>query len=165
MRPDLGLVLKPGTDGALACAVMHVLFRDGLADRDYLARYTDDPAGPRDIWQSRTPAWAAAITGLTIAEIETFARLVGTTGRTFFRLGYGFARQRNGAVNMHAALSHRGGHRRLAPMRAAAPSIPTPDIFKLDKSPDRGPALPRSAQSATSTSRASARSSSAIPAR
>ena len=40
-----GPVLRPGTDGALACAVMHVLFRDGLADRDYLARYTDDPAG------------------------------------------------------------------------------------------------------------------------
>ena len=38
-------------------------------------------------------------------EIEAFARLVGTTKRTFFRLGYGFARQRNGSVNMHAALS------------------------------------------------------------
>ena len=44
-QADMGLVLKPGTDGALACAVMHVLFRDGLADRDYLEKYTDDPAG------------------------------------------------------------------------------------------------------------------------
>ncbi len=31
-QADMGLILKPGTDGALACAVMHVLFRDGLAD-------------------------------------------------------------------------------------------------------------------------------------
>ena len=44
-QADMGLVLKPGTDGALACAVMHVLFRDGLADRDYLEKYTDDPHG------------------------------------------------------------------------------------------------------------------------
>lgn len=103
-QADLGLILRPGTDGALACGVMHVLFRDGLADRGYLAQYTDDPAGLEAHLQSRTPEWAAAITGLSVAEIESFARLVGTTERTFFRLGYGFSRQRNGAVNMHAAL-------------------------------------------------------------
>ena len=42
-QADLALRLRPGTDGALACAVMHVLFRDRLADRDYLERYTDAP--------------------------------------------------------------------------------------------------------------------------
>lgn len=104
-QADLGLVLKPGTDGALACAIMHVLFRDGLADWDYLNRYTDDPKGLEAHLRDRTPEWAAALTGLSIAEIEEFARLVGTTKKTFFRLGYGFTRQRNGAVNMHAALS------------------------------------------------------------
>ena len=104
-QADLGLVLKPGTDGALACAVMHVLFRDGLADWDYLNAYTDDPKGLEAHLADRTPEWAAALTGLTVAEIEEFARLVGTTKKTFFRLGYGFTRQRNGAVNMHAALS------------------------------------------------------------
>jgi anaerobic selenocysteine-containing dehydrogenase len=104
-QADMALVLKPGTDGALACAVMHVLFRDGLADRDYLEKYTDDPKGLEAHLASRTPEWAAAITGLSVAEIEDFARLVGTTKKTFFRLGYGFARQRNGSVNMHAALS------------------------------------------------------------
>jgi len=104
-QADMGLVLRPGTDGALACAVMHVLFRDGLADRPYLERYTDDPRGLEAHLAGRTPEWAAAITGLSVEEIEAFARLVGTTKRTFFRLGYGFARQRNGPVNMHAALS------------------------------------------------------------
>jgi anaerobic selenocysteine-containing dehydrogenase len=104
-QADMGLILKPGTDGALACAVMHVLFRDNLADRAYLEKYSDDPAGLEAHLQTRTPEWAAAITGLTVGEIEAFARLVGTTKRTFFRLGYGFARQRNGSVNMHAALS------------------------------------------------------------
>ncbi len=104
-QADMGLVVRPGTDGALAVAVMHVLFRDGFADRDYLEKYTDDPAGLEAHLASRTPEWAATITGLSVAEIEAFARLVGTTRRTFFRLGYGFARQRNGVANMHAALS------------------------------------------------------------
>lgn len=104
-QADMGVVLKPGTDGAFACAVMHVLFRDGLADWDYLERYTDDPKGLEKHLQTRTPEWAAAITGLSVEEIEAFAHLVGKTKRTYFRLGYGFTRQRNGAVNMHAAAS------------------------------------------------------------
>lgn len=104
-QADMGLILKPGTDGALACAVMHVLFRDGLADRAYLEKYADDPRGLEAHLADKTPEWAAAITGLSVEEIEAFAHLVGTTKRTFFRLGYGFARQRNGSVNMHAALS------------------------------------------------------------
>ncbi|MBN9059195.1 MAG: molybdopterin-dependent oxidoreductase, partial [Rhizobiales bacterium] len=104
-QADLALCLKPGTDAALACAVMHVLFRDGHADRAYLARYTDEPQALEAHLAGRTPEWAAAITGLEAAEIEAFAHLVGTTKRTFFRLGYGFSRQRNGAVAMHAALS------------------------------------------------------------
>ncbi len=117
-QADLALLLRPGTDGALACAVMHVLFRDGLADRAYMARYTDCPEELEAHLKTRDPAWAAAITGLTVEEIERFAHLVGTTKNTFFRLGYGFARSRNGAANMHAALcipavtgawQHRGG--------------------------------------------------------
>jgi anaerobic selenocysteine-containing dehydrogenase len=104
-QADLALLLRPGTDGALACAVMHVLFREGFADRDYLDRFTDKPAELERHLATRTPEWAAAITGLTVGEIEAFARIVGTRKRSFFRLGYGFSRSRNGAVNMHAALS------------------------------------------------------------
>ncbi len=104
-QADMGLVVRPGTDAALACAVMHVAFRDGYADRAYMARYADDPAGLERHLESRTPEWAADITGLSVAEIEAFARLVGETKRTYFRLGYGFTRQRNGAAAMHAATS------------------------------------------------------------
>ena len=111
-QADLALCLRPGTDGALACAIMHVLFRDNLADRAYLEQYADAPAELEAHLQSRTPEWAAAITGLSVEEIEAFAKLVGTTKKTFFRLGYGFTRQRNGAVNMHAAscIPVVGGH-------------------------------------------------------
>jgi anaerobic selenocysteine-containing dehydrogenase len=103
-QADMALLVRPGTDGALACAVMHVLFRDGYADREYLERYTDAPRELEAHLRTRDPDWASAITGVSVAEIEAFARLVGERRRTFFRLGYGFARQRNGAVAMHAAL-------------------------------------------------------------
>lgn len=102
-QADIGLVVRPGTDAALACAVMHVLFRDGHADRPYLERYTDVPAELEAHLATRTPAWAEAICGVPASEIEAFARAIGTTPKTFFRLGYGFSRQRNGAVAMHAA--------------------------------------------------------------
>ena len=99
---DLHLAPRPGTDGALACAVMHVAFRDGHADLEYLARYTDFPSGLRQHLAARSPAWAAAITGLSVEAIENFAKLYGTTQRSYIRLGYGFARSRNGVANMHA---------------------------------------------------------------
>ena len=104
-QADLFVCVRPGTDGALACAVMHVLFRDGFANREYLERYTDCPGELQRHLADRTPAWAAAITGVPVDTIETLARMIGTTPRTYLRLGYGFCRQRNGAVNMHAAVS------------------------------------------------------------
>src|SRR6266853_636263 len=103
-QADIKIILKPGTDGAFACAVMHVLFRDSHADRDYLSRYTDCPNELEAHLAARTPEWASAISGVPVAEIEDFARLVGQTKRAFFRLGYGFTRSRNGAAQMHAAL-------------------------------------------------------------
>jgi anaerobic selenocysteine-containing dehydrogenase len=102
-QADLPVLVRPGTDGALACAVMHCLFRDGKADRDYLERYTDAPAELEAHVRERSPAWAAAITGCDAETIEAFARLVGERKHAYFRLGYGFSRSRNGAVNMHAA--------------------------------------------------------------
>ena len=102
-QADMGLIVKPGTDAALACAVMHVAFRDGFADRDYMRKFSDKPDELESHLKERGPQWATEITGLSVDEIEQFARLVGTTKRTFFRLGYGFTRNRNGAVSMHAA--------------------------------------------------------------
>lgn len=102
-QADLALCLKPGTDAALACALMHILFRDGFADREYLEKYTDCPADLEEHLKTRGPEWAAAITGLAEADIETLARWIGETPKSYFRLGYGFTRSRNGAVSMHAA--------------------------------------------------------------
>ena len=102
-QADLAVLVKPGTDAALACAVMHCLFRDGYADWDYLNKYTDQPRELEAHLKTRDPVWASAITGTPVATIEEFAKLIGERKRAFFRLGYGFARSRNGAASMHAA--------------------------------------------------------------
>ena len=99
---DLHLAPLPGTDGALACAVMHVLFSEGYADRKYMARFTDDPIGLEAHLATRNPAWAAAITGLPEDEIIDFARLYGRAKCSYIRVGYGFSRSRNGAAQLFA---------------------------------------------------------------
>ncbi|HEX2942799.1 MAG TPA: molybdopterin oxidoreductase family protein [Rhodopila sp.] len=115
---DMHLAPRPGIDAALACAVMHVAFRDGYADRAYMQAYTDCPDALEAHLRDRGPAWAAAVTGIPVEQIEAFARLYGQTQRSFIRCGYGFARSRNGAAAMHAvtclpavtgAWQHEGG--------------------------------------------------------
>ena len=101
-KAQMHLMPRPGTDGALACAVMHVLFRDGYADREYMQAYTDVSDELEQHLATRTPEWAAAITGLQADEIVAFAQLYGRTKRSYIRLGYGFSRSRNGAANVHA---------------------------------------------------------------
>ena len=101
-RADLHLAPLPGTDGALACAVMHVLFKEGYADRGYMMRYTDDPEGLEAHLATRDPTWAAGITGLSQDEIVGFARLYGRAKRSYIRVGYGFSRSRNGSAQLFA---------------------------------------------------------------
>jgi len=117
-QADLHVMLRPGTDAAFAVAVMHVLFRDGLVDRAYMAKYADDPVALEAHVAARTPDWASAITGVSVEMIEAFAQLYGRTRKSFIRVGYGFSRSRNGAASLHAvsclptvtgAWQHRGG--------------------------------------------------------
>ncbi|MGB0865796.1 MAG: molybdopterin-dependent oxidoreductase [Granulosicoccaceae bacterium] len=103
-KADAHLMLKPGTDAALACAVMHVLIAEELADFTYLAQYTDADEDFYTHIASKSPEWAAEITGLSAQSIREFARLYGSTKRSFVRAGYGLSRSRNGAMSMHAVM-------------------------------------------------------------
>src|SRR5262249_44037716 len=100
---DIHLAVRPGTDAALACAVMHVLFKEGYADRAYMAKYTDAPDELEAHLKTRDPTWASRITGLSEQQIVDFARLYGATKRSFIRIGYGFSRSRNGSAQLFAA--------------------------------------------------------------
>src|SRR5690606_12796887 len=82
---DEHVMVRPGTDGAVACAIIHVLFRGGLADRDYLDRCTEGAAELEAHLASRSPQWAEAISGVPAAQIEALAGRYGRTDRAYIR--------------------------------------------------------------------------------
>jgi anaerobic selenocysteine-containing dehydrogenase len=91
-KSDQHIAPYPGTDGALALALMHVVFRDGLEDRDYLDRYTVGADALRERVREWTPARAAETTGVPAEVIEAFARQYASTQPTAIRLNYGLNR-------------------------------------------------------------------------
>lgn len=94
---DLYLPIRIGTDAALALGVMHILVRDGLADRDYIAKHTlGFDTVERDVLPRFTPARTAEITGLSVADIERFAAMYGKAKAALIRLGEGMTRLANG---------------------------------------------------------------------
>lgn len=99
---DLHIAPRPGTDGAIACAVMHQLFKNGHIDRAYLDQYAQDTTHLEQHLQARDANWAESISGVPAAQIEELASWYGTTPKSYIRLGIGFSRSRNGAVNVHA---------------------------------------------------------------
>lgn len=102
-KADMHLMLRPGTDAALALGVMHYLFKQDLVDWDYLRKYTDDVEGFVAHLEDKDVNWASDITGIPAQQIIEFAELYGHNPQSFLRLGHGFTRSRNGALNMHAA--------------------------------------------------------------
>ncbi len=92
------VALLPGTDGALALAMMHVLIAENLLDRDYIARHTlgFEPLAERV--RQYTPQWAADVCGLRAEEIVQLAREYGTTKPAAIRLNYGMQRHAGGGI-------------------------------------------------------------------
>jgi len=91
-KADQHLALLPGTDAALALGAMHVIFRDGLEDRDYIDTYTVGADRLRARAREWTPARVAQTTGLAVAEVEGFAREYATTQPSALRINYGLNR-------------------------------------------------------------------------
>ena len=90
---DLHLPIRIGTDAALALGIMHILVRDGLANRDYIAQKTlGFDAVERDILPKFSPKRVAEITGLKVEDIETLAALYGRSKAALIRLGEGMTR-------------------------------------------------------------------------
>lgn len=97
-KSDQHLALLPGSDAALALGMMHVLFRDGLEDRDYIERHTLGADKLRERVREWTPERTAAATGLGAAEIEAFAREYATARPSAIRLNYGLNRHAGGGM-------------------------------------------------------------------
>jgi anaerobic selenocysteine-containing dehydrogenase len=95
---DRHLALRPGTDGALALGMMHVILRDGLEDRAYLEAHA---AGWERLPESVgewTPERTAEVTGLEAAAVEALAREYALARPSFIRLNYGMQRHAGGAM-------------------------------------------------------------------
>ncbi|HEV2438451.1 MAG TPA: molybdopterin-dependent oxidoreductase [bacterium] len=102
-QADWHLAPRIGSDAALALGVMHVLVRDGLCDRAYIARET---AGferlEREVLPRFSPAHTEAFTGLPAADVERLARMYGTARAPFIRLGWGMSRSVQGGQAIRA---------------------------------------------------------------
>jgi len=103
-KSDWWIPVRPGTDGALALGVMHILFRDGLQDQAYLDRFclgTDELKAR--VQEEYPPEKVAAITHLPVATIERLAAEYGNAmtrfgGPGFIRFNYGMQRHGGGAM-------------------------------------------------------------------
>ncbi len=98
---DLHLAPFPGSDAALAFALMHVIRRDGLLDAELLSQHClgYDELEPQ--LDACTPAWAERVTGVPAAAIERAAHLYGA-GPSLLWIGQGFQRQPRGGNAVRA---------------------------------------------------------------
>jgi anaerobic selenocysteine-containing dehydrogenase len=134
--------VRPGTDAALALAMMQVIISEGLCDYDYIEKYTLG----FELLQERAAAWppsrAAAICGISEAEIIGFAREYATTRPAVIRINYGLQRHAGGgmAVRTIACLPALTGAWREA---GGGVLLSTSGAFALDESVLHRPDLKR----------------------
>jgi anaerobic selenocysteine-containing dehydrogenase len=95
---DRHYFIHPGSDTALALAMMHVIVFENLYDADYVAHYTDGFDGLRERVREWTPQRAAELTGIGAEEIAALAREYATTRPAAIRLNYGVQRSERGAM-------------------------------------------------------------------
>ena len=86
-QSDGVLLLRPGTDAALALGMMHVIVAEGLYDREFVARHTVGFDRLAAHVREHTPEWAAAVTGIPVERIGALARRYATTRPAMILLG------------------------------------------------------------------------------
>jgi anaerobic selenocysteine-containing dehydrogenase len=100
---DEHIAIRPGTDAALALAMMHVLFREGMEDRRYLDLMTIGWEKLRDrVLADYAPSRVAEICRLPVETIERLATAYGMSRPTFIRLNYGLQRHAGGGSAVRA---------------------------------------------------------------
>jgi anaerobic selenocysteine-containing dehydrogenase len=102
-KSDWWMPIRPGTDAALALGIMHILWRDGLQDDDYMTKYClgGDELRERALTEY-PPDKVAKITTIPVADIEKLAHEYATIRPSFIRLNYGMQRHRGGGMAVRA---------------------------------------------------------------
>jgi len=88
----------PGTDGALALGMMHVIIGEDRCDRDYIAKYTLGFEQLAERVKEFSPQKVAAITGLPAEKIVALAREYAATREAAIRVNYGMQRHSGGGM-------------------------------------------------------------------
>jgi anaerobic selenocysteine-containing dehydrogenase len=94
--------IKPGTDAALALALGHVILREGLEDKAYLANHANDLSDYCSATAAWTPERAAAYCELDAAKITELARHFADVKASYIRVGYGMTRNEGGGNALRA---------------------------------------------------------------
>jgi anaerobic selenocysteine-containing dehydrogenase len=97
-QADWHLMPRPGTDGALALGVMHVLIGEGRVDHEYIQRATLGFGALAHHVKQYDPERVARITGLAAEDVVALARRYGATRAAFIRVGIGLSRHDNGGM-------------------------------------------------------------------
>lgn len=101
-----GLIVKPGSDAALALALARIAFERNWVDRAFLERECVGAAEfEAHVCAGHGLEWASAQTGLAADEIEALAELIARSPGLLLKTGVGFGRRRNGAMSMRAICS------------------------------------------------------------
>jgi anaerobic selenocysteine-containing dehydrogenase len=95
---DEHLMVRPGTDAALALGLMHVLIGEGRVDREYVERATLGFERLAEHVKAWPPERVAGITGVPAERIVALARRYGATRAAFIRVGIGLSRHDNGGM-------------------------------------------------------------------
>ena len=96
------IALRPGTDAALALALMHVLIQNDWLDHDFITQHTLGWDALRSRALEWTPEHAAQVCGITVEQIESLARDWATTKPAAIRLNYGMQRVKGGGNAVRA---------------------------------------------------------------
>ncbi|HEY4864578.1 MAG TPA: molybdopterin-dependent oxidoreductase [Candidatus Dormibacteraeota bacterium] len=102
---DWYIPIRPGTDGALALAMMNVIVGEGLTDDDYIERYTAGFDELKEHVRQYTPEWAAEQTGIPADDIRKLAREFATTQPSVIRIGVAIERHTGGGQAVRAIAS------------------------------------------------------------
>ena len=102
---DWHICPKPGTDGALAMAMMNVIIGEGLVDQDYVDNYTVGFSELAEKAKERTPEWAAEITGISADDIRKFAREYANSQPSAIRIGVALEKSWGGSQAIRAVAS------------------------------------------------------------
>ncbi len=97
------IYVKPGSDGALALGMLHIIHRDGLADTDFIKEHVQGyDELVKEVLLNFTPEKASDICGVSVNRMTEFAHAYATSKAPFIRLGSGLSRYGNGAMTCRA---------------------------------------------------------------